>query len=200
MQYNPNKTRRNTNINRRDRHSRLIILVFFIPFLIWAILQFLAPIGLQPGSVNDLSGYTGVADNEKLISEMPAPWGIVYGCGDRLCHQKADRSFFINENQMPFCSRCTAIWLGLTIGLGLMVFYKIELDERFLILIVIGIAPIGIDGVGQLLSLWESTNIVRLITGLLAGFVCGIAIALIVDEIISFKKSNIPLKLFSGNK
>jgi len=131
---------------------------------------------------------------------MPAPWNIVYGCGDRLCHQKADRSFFINGNQMPFCSRCTAIWLGLTIGLGLMVFYKIELDERFLILIVIGIVPIGIDGVGQLLNLWESTNIIRSITGLLAGFVCGIAIALIVDEIISFKKSDISLKLFSRNK
>ena len=115
---------------------------------------------MQPGSVNDLSGYTAVADNEKLISEMPTPWNIVYGCGDRLCHQKADRSFFINENQMPFCSRCTAIWLGLTMGLGLMVFYKIELDERFLILIAIGIVPIGVDGVGQLLNLWESTNIV----------------------------------------
>jgi len=155
---------------------------------------------LQPGSVNDLSGYTAVADNEKLISEMPTPWNIVYGCGDRLCHQKADRSFFINENQMPFCSRCTAIWLGLTMGLGLMVFYKIELDERFLILIAIGIVPIGVDGVGQLLNLWESTNIVRLITGLLAGFVCGIAIALIVDEIISLKRSKISLKFFSRNK
>lgn len=156
-------------------------------------LQFLAPLALQPDSVNDLSGSTGVADNEKLISEMPTPWGIVYGCGDRLCHQKADRSFFINENQMPFCSRCTGIWLGFTIGLGLMVFYKIELDERFLILIVIGIVPIGIDGVGQLLNLWESTNIVRLTTGLLAGFVCGIAIALIIDEIRDFKnkKTNI---------
>lgn len=155
---------------------------------------------MQPGSVNDLSGYTAVADNEKLISEMPTPWNIVYGCGDRLCHQKADRSFFINENQMPFCSRCTAIWLGLTMGLGLMVFYKIELDERFLILIAIGIVPIGVDGVGQLLNLWESTNIVRLITGLLAGFVCGIAIALIVDEIISLKRSKISLKFFSRNK
>lgn len=175
--------RRNININRRDRRSRFIILIFFIPFVVWAILQFLAPLALQPGSVNDLSGYTGVSDNEKLISEMPAPWNAVYSCGDRLCHQKADRSFFINENQMPFCSRCTAIWLGLAIGLGFIFFYQIQLNEKFLFAIILGIVPLGIDGVGQLLGFWDSTNIIRLITGLMTGIVCGISIGIIIDEI-----------------
>lgn len=174
-------------MERREGSSKWIIL-FFIPFLIWILLQFLAPLALQPASVDDLSGYVGVADNEKLLDEIPLPWNTIYSCGDRLCHQKAERSFFINGNQMPFCSRCTAIWLGLAIGLGFMVFYKIELNEKFLFLILIGIVPIGIDGVGQLFQLWESTNIIRLITGLLIGIVCGIAIALIIDEIITLKR------------
>ena len=134
-------------------------------------------------SVNDLSGVTGVSDNEKLLDEMPAPWDAIYECGDRLCHQKAERSFFINGNQMPFCARCTSIWLGLAMGLGFLVFYKIELNEKFLYLIVIGLAPIGIDGVGQLFGFWESNNIIRVITGVLIGFVCGVAIGLIIDEI-----------------
>jgi len=89
---------------------------------------------------------------------------------------------------MPFCSRCTAIWLGLAIGLGFMVFYKIELNEKFLYLIFIGLIPIGIDGVGQLIGLWESTNVIRVITGLLVGVVCGIAIGVIIDEIKSIAK------------
>ena len=84
---------------------------------------------------------------------------------------------------MPFCSRCTAIWLGLAIGLGFMVFYKIQLDEKFLFAILIGIIPIGLDGVGQLFGLWESTNLIRAITGLSVGIICGVAIGLIVDEI-----------------
>ncbi|GAJ23474.1 unnamed protein product, partial [marine sediment metagenome] len=133
--------------------------------------------------MDDLSGYTGLSDNKEVIDTMPGPWNSVYSAGDRLCHEKAERSFFINGNQMPFCSRCTAIWLGLTIGLGFMVFYIIRLDEKFVFLLIAGIVPIGIDGVGQLFGLWESTNIARIITGLAVGIVCGIAIGVIIDEI-----------------
>ena len=170
-------------MEKREKSSKLVIIIFFIPFFIWILLQFLAPIALPANSVTDLSGYTGLEDNKEIIDEMPTPWNFVYSAGDRLCHEKAIRSFFINGNQMPFCSRCTAIWMGMAIGLGFMVFYKIEIDERFIILIIVGLAPIGIDGVGQLVGFWESTNITRLITGLLIGIVCGIAIGIIIDEI-----------------
>jgi uncharacterized membrane protein len=93
---------------------------------------------------------------------------------------------------MPICSRCTAIWLGLAFGVGFMFFYRIELDEKFIFFIIIGVVPIAVDGLGQLFGFWESTNIVRVITGLLVGFVCGVAIGLIIDEIKtirSFKKT-----------
>ena len=170
-------------MEKRERHSRKLMVIFFIPLLIWILLQIFAPLAIPYGSADNLSGIVGVPDNENLIEDIPFPWDYIYGCGDRLCHQKLERSFLINGNQMPFCSRCTAIWLGLAIGLGFMVFYKINLDEKFLILIGIGIVPIGIDGAGQLFGFWESTNIIRLITGLLIGIVCGLAIGLIVDEI-----------------
>ena len=176
----------NLKMEKRGRSSKWIIL-FFISFLIWAILQFIAPIALPSSSLNNLSGNIGVDENTELFNDISSPWNTIYSCGDRLCHQREDRSFLLNGNQMPFCSRCTAIWLGLAIGLGLMVFYKLELDEKFLFLIIIGIVPIGIDGIGQLFGFWESTNIVRFITGILAGIVCGIAIALIIDEIGSIK-------------
>ncbi|MCK5259416.1 MAG: DUF2085 domain-containing protein [Thermoplasmatales archaeon] len=170
-------------MERRGKSSRIVILIFFILFLMWSVLQFLAPLSLPRGSIDDLSGLTAVSDNEELFSKLPMPWNVVYSIGDRLCHQKAERSFFINDNQMPFCSRCTAIWLGLAIGLGFMVFYRIQLNEKFLFVVIGGLIPIGIDGVGQLFGLWESTNIVRFITGLLVGIVCGISIVLIIDEV-----------------
>ena len=65
--------------------------------------------------------------------------------------------------------------------------YTIQLNEKFLFVIIIGIVPIGIDGVGQLLGFWESTYIIRLITGLLAGIVSGIALGLIIDELKTLK-------------
>lgn len=169
-------------MERREKYSKVII-VFFILFSIWVLLQFLAPLFLPEGSVEDLSGMVAVYDNEKNVEEMPPPWGSIYSAGDKLCHQKSERSFFINGNQMPFCSRCTAIWLGLAIGLGFMVFYEVKLDERFLYVILIGFLPIAVDGIGQLFGFWESNNSIRVITGLLAGVTCGVTVGIIIDEI-----------------
>ena len=181
-------------MERRGKSSRIVILIFFIFFLTWSVLQFLAPLSLPHGSINNLSGLTVVSDNDELFSKLPIPWNVVYSIGDRLCHQKAERSFFINDNQMPFCSRCTAIWLGLVIGLLFMIFYKIQLDGKFMFIILLCVFPMGLDGVGQLIGLWESTNLIRFITGLLTGFICGVAIGVIIDEfkgIIVLKKNKL---------
>ena len=64
-----------------------------------------------------------------------------------------------------------------------------KLDEKFLIAIVLGMVPIGVDGVGQLFNFWESTNVIRVITGLMIGIVCGIAIGLIIDEFSEFRST-----------
>ena len=119
----------NFEMEVRGKSFSIVILFFFILFLLWIVLQFISPYGIPKNSVKDLSGITGIIDNQVITSDMPAPWNFIYGCGDSLCHQRADRSFFINGNQMPFCSRCTAIWLGIAIGLGFMVFYRINLND-----------------------------------------------------------------------
>jgi len=180
-------------MEKREKISRIII-VFFALFLIWSMLQFLTPLLLPSDSVEDLSGLTGISDNEALIDKMSFPWNFIYSTGDRICHQKAERSFFINNNQMPFCSRCTAIWLGMAIGLGFMIFYKILLNEKFLIAFILSLVPIGIDGVGQLFNFWESINLIRVITGLIIGIVCGIAIGLIIDEVGELRTKKIFLR------
>ena len=170
-------------MHRREKSFKNITFIFFVIFTIWIFLQFLAPLSVQKGSVRDLSGTVLFFDNKDKFNDMPIFISNVYFAGDILCHQKPERSFFINENQMPFCSRCTAIWLGFAIGLGFMVFYFIELNEKFLFLLILSIIPIGIDGVGQLFGYWESSNIIRLITGLLVGIFCGVALGVIFDEV-----------------
>jgi len=179
-------------MKRRNRWFKSLTFLFFLLFSFWVGLQFIAPFALPSGSVSDLSGLVGVSDNDDVIHNMSFPWNAIYSCGDRLCHQKADRSLFFNGNEMPFCARCTAIWLGIALGLGFMVLYSMELNEKFLVAIVLGLVPIGIDGAGQLFGLWESINLVRFITGLLAGGICGVAIGVIIDEIktIRFSKNS----------
>ncbi|UCD13157.1 MAG: DUF2085 domain-containing protein [Thermoplasmatales archaeon] len=173
-------------MERREKCFRSLTFVFLLLFSLWVCLQFLAPVFLPENSVHELSGLVAMSDNDKTINDMGFPWNFVYSAGDRLCHQKAERSFFANGNQMPFCSRCTAIWLGLAVGLGFMIFYRIQLNEKFLFAIIVGIIPLAADGAGQLFGLWESTNAIRVITGLLTGVVCGLAIGVIIDEIKTF--------------
>ncbi|HUS99865.1 MAG TPA: DUF2085 domain-containing protein [Candidatus Thermoplasmatota archaeon] len=167
----------------RKHPFKSLFFVLFIFYMIWVLLLFLAPLVLPSGSISDLSGAAGSSDNDYIIRNMSFPWNVVYSMGDRLCHQRADRSLFLNGNQMPFCTRCTAIWLGLAIGLGFMVLYAIELNEKFLVAIILSLIPIGVDGMGQLFGFRESTNVIRFITGLLAGMVCGVAIGVIIDEV-----------------
>ena len=186
-------------MQRRAKCFRSLIFVFFALFSIWILLQFLAPIALPEGRVNDLSGLVAVSDNDAIFEDMSFPWNFAYSAGDRLCHQKAERSLFIHGNQMPFCVRCTAIWLGLAVGLGFMVFYRIQLNEKFLFVILLGIVPIAVDGVGQLFGFWESTNIIRLMTGLLAGVVVGVAIGVIIDEVRAVHLLK-RIRLFQKNK
>ena len=170
-------------MKRRNKWFKSFTFLFFLLFSFWVVLQFIAPFILPSGSVSDLSGLVGVSDNDDVTHNMSFPWNAIYSSGDRLCHQKADRSLFFNGNEMPFCTRCTAIWLGLAAGLCLLVIYCMELSNTFLAAIILGLVPLGVDGVGQLFGLWESTNLARFITGFLAGGVCGMAIGVIIDEV-----------------
>ena len=118
--------------------------------------------------------------SQNQIDKMNPVAGFVYSTAGSSCHQKASRSFFLNGNQMPYCSRCSGIFLGLVIGAGIAVFRYINFKWQW---IVIGLLPIGIDGMGQLFGFWESTNIIRLITGGLAGILTGLAVAVIIQEL-----------------
>lgn len=171
------------NMERRKHPLLSVVCLFFFFFFVWVLLQVLAPLALPTGSVSELSGMVGISDNDATLRMMSFPWNMVYSVGDRLCHQMPERTLFLNGNQMPFCARCTAVWIGIAIGLGFMVMYTFVLQEKFLLLILLALVPIGVDGVGQLLGFWESNNIVRVLTGLPAGMICGVAIGVIIDEL-----------------
>lgn len=83
-------------------------------------------------------------------------------CG---CHQLPDRSFYYRNFQFPLCARCTGILIGQFI-IGPIVFL---LGFRSLIWSFIFIGLMGLDGGLQYLKIYPSTNIRRLITGLLSG-------------------------------
>ncbi len=177
-------------MEKREKVSKSILVIFLI-LLLFTLLQFLSPFYLPSNSFTDLDGLVGVEDNQDKIDQMPFPWNVAYLFGDRLCHQKQGRSFILNDNQMPFCSRCTAIWVGITIGLAAVLWYRFELNSFFLMIILFSLIPIGVDGIGQLIGFWESTNSTRVLTGLIVGLPVGISLGIIIDEIKILYKSKI---------
>ena len=132
-------------------------------------------------------------------TELTPAWALVYAIGDLNCHQKHQRSWEINGNQMPVCARDIGIMLGFTVGCALFgfrglnrwtvrdTFLSVLPDERLttlyardsrliavIAIMCIGLVPMAVDGFTQLLmKSYESTNLVRLVTGFAAGLVSG---------------------------
>lgn len=96
--------------------------------------------------------------------------------GRSLCHQRPDRSFFICGRQFPVCARCTGVYIGELAAL---------LSYRFIkppvMLCAAFCAVMLADWLIQFFKVCESTNLRRLITGLLCGYGVGnLAIRLLV--------------------
>ncbi len=167
--------------NRRASLDKPSMVAFCIT-MFWFAGNIISPF-LAPAGTIDFGdqGIVGSGDMATEISEIDNGFArFFYNAGDANCHQRASRSFFLNDNQMPFCSRCTAIFLGLAVGVAILIFLNLELN---IIWIILGLVPMAIDGGIQLLDIgYESTNPVRFITGLLAGIVTGLALGYIVSE------------------
>jgi len=96
--------------------------------------------------------------------------------GYGLCHQLPERSFFAGGFQLPVCARDTGIYLGFAVGLlAVTLIHRAERPTGpppwpVLVLVAAFIAAMGYDGVTSYLGLRESTNDLRLATGMLTGW------------------------------
>jgi len=80
------------------------------------------------------------------------------------CHALPERSFLIGKYQLPLCSRCTGIFIGILFSMILMNHVNIPL-----FLSILFVLPLIIDGFLQLFNFRVSNNLTRSFTGLLFG-------------------------------
>lgn len=140
--------------------------IFFLIFAFITVLVMAAPLMAPAGTLTGLDGQVGVIDNDGTWNELDIITGLIYRTGDYFCHQMEERSYLINGNQIPVCVRD----LGLLLGFTTASFFSIWIDRRInWLLIFILVSPIVIDGGVQLLTDYQSQNIIRLITGVLGG-------------------------------
>ena len=90
-----------------------------------------------------------------------------------LCHGIASRCIEVFGVPMPICARCTGIYLGLLAGLAAFWLLPIVTERAMRIALFVATTPLAIDGLTQLARLRESTNPLRLATGIAAGLAFG---------------------------
>lgn len=87
-----------------------------------------------------------------------------------LCHGRVERCLLLWNTPMPICSRCVGIYAGALASLGLFAAtarrWNREMPSMTVVILTV---PLVIDGLSQAIGLRESTNGLRLLTGLLAG-------------------------------
>lgn len=107
-------------------------------------------------------------------------WITLMNLFSNTCHQKAERSFFINKYQFPICARCTGLLLGYFLGVLILIF----IGEISFIFNVIFILIMFIDWFIQHQGIKMSNNLRRLFTGSL----CGIGVIGVLVNIYFFIK------------
>ena len=179
---------------------------------------------LEPGTVTNAEGRANALDfydgegwgssgNENIAqhpdgdhlhqgyhwSEMNPYAAFAYAFGDLNCHQKHERSWELNDNQLPVCTRDLGIFAGMLFA-GVMFTQRgwnrwtvrdtclsvlpesmlqstYKNNRRTLLWLGCGLVlclPLIFDGFLQLLTNYESNNLKRIISGLPFGFGLGI--------------------------
>ena len=151
----------------------LHILIVASIFVAWFSLVVISPFLVPSGQLTDLSGAVITMDNgQKIEGINPVAW-LIYSAGDFNCHQLRERSFFLNDNQMPFCARDVGLFLGAAIGSLLALVLLLRLKWQY---VALALLPFAVDIAAQEMTAYESTNEIRLGTGIIAGAACAIFI------------------------
>lgn len=116
-------------------------------------------------------------------------WAIAEGASPRwrllfriMCHGMPRRSLELFGTPMPLCARCVGIYAGML--LGILAFWAVPLMREKIMrgVALAAVTPLAIDGLTQLTGLRESTNPLRLATGVVAGLAFGLWILSAVER------------------
>lgn len=99
------------------------------------------------------------------------------------CHQLPERSFFWHGQQFPVCARCTGVFLGEAVGVLSFAWVRLPV---WCIVLMCGIMLL--DWGIQALGIKPSTNLRRLLTGIICGFAAGQLILMVGQKIIQILK------------
>jgi len=133
------------------------------PLMVWLVSAltvafFVSLIVIAP--VAAASGHTEVAE------------GIYRGFGI-FCHQRPDRSYFVDGHKLAVCSRCTGLYAGFAFTLLIYPLVRSLRSAAFppRRILFLAALPLLVDFSLTFFGIWENTHTSRLLTGALLGSV-----------------------------
>lgn len=105
---------------------------------------------------------------------MAWPDQVLHFFGYAVCHCLPSRTLTVGGHLLPVCSRCTGIYIGIAATYIFLISrrgFKVNaLPSLWASLAVAAmLLPMSVDGVSSYLGLRETTNMLRFLTGLVAG-------------------------------
>ena len=97
-----------------------------------------------------------------------------------VCHRRPDRTLSYKNHYFPLCARCTGFYISGFIFLIIFLIINIHYPKYLLVIYVLSLIPLAIDGITQYFGFRESTNLIRVVTGVIAGFGVGLLLSMII--------------------
>jgi uncharacterized membrane protein len=136
-----------------------------------------------------------------LLSEF------LFALGSVICHQRPERSFFVDGHQLPVCARCTGLYLSGVAGVLGWLAWKIArpvhlavgarctvqlaptgsctvgVDPRVAVrALVLGAIPTAVSLFTGALGIWDGSNITRALLAIPLGAIAGAIVAAVATK------------------
>ena len=110
---------------------------------------------------------------------------IIFTVGSVICHQRPERSFFVDGHQLPVCARCTGLYLSGAIGQAAWWGMKLarrwrptQLDPRVAVrVLLLAAIPTVISVATAAIGGWDGSNTTRAILAIPLGASAGAIVA-----------------------
>lgn len=106
---------------------------------------------------------------------------LIFAIGGVICHQRPERSFFVEGHQLPVCARCTGLYLSGAVGLigwwSLKLarqWRPVAIDPRRAVrLLAVAAIPTAISLAGAAIGWWDGSNLSRAVLAIPLGVSAG---------------------------
>jgi uncharacterized membrane protein len=121
-------------------------------------------------------------------NDFPGSANFIYAAFSYLCHQIAERSFYLEGHPLAVCSRCFGVYAGLAAGVLMFPVLRSVYSSPPPPRIVLFLAPVptAIDWALGVFGIWENTHFSRFATAAILGAVCAFFVVPAVVEITRF--------------